>query len=142
MPTSKKKSSGKTAFAAKKAAPAKTTRKAAAQADPPRAKRYGRRKKGKGVTRAIALRTAKRFGNPTDRMQARLRMEAQRCDDPTPLDPKEKLLRVKEAAALIGISHHTLRQWALRDKVVYRRIGGLLLMIPESEVARLRSFGN
>lgn len=95
----------------------------------------------KGVTRAIALRAAKRFGNPTERLQARLQLEAQRSDI-TPLRIDEKLLKVREAAALLGISHHTLRDWALKDKVVYRRLGGVLLMIPESEVERLRSYGN
>jgi hypothetical protein len=101
----------------------------------PRKQRHGR-----GVTRAIALRTMKRFGGPQERLQTRLKLEAGR--DVTPLRIDEKLLKVREAAALLGISHHTLRSWALNDKVIYRRMGGLLMMIPESEVERLRSYGN
>jgi hypothetical protein len=100
-----------------------------------------RRKSVHGVTRATALRSAKRFGTPTERMQARLKFELDR-GDVTPLRADEKLLNLREAAARLGIAHQTLRQWALRDKVVYRRIGGILLMIPESEVERLRSVGN
>jgi excisionase family DNA binding protein len=83
------------------------------------------------------MKNLKRFGSPNDRLQERLKQEAKR--DLSPLAADEKLLNVRQAAARLNISHHTVRQWALDDKMIYRRIGGLMMMIPESEVERLRN---
>jgi Helix-turn-helix domain len=129
MPVTQKKTVKKAASAAKK----RNVKATPARKQTP--------KKRVGVTSAVAKRSAKRFGDPTDRLRERLKEEAKR-GDVTPLDPNDKLLRLREAADRLRISRHTLREWALRDKVIYRRVGGLLLMIPESEVTRLLSYGN
>jgi hypothetical protein len=129
MPTARKKSIGK-------AASTRSAKKATPQHQPRR-----RKKNGLGVSRAVALRSSKRFGNPTERLQARLELEAKR-NELTPLRADEKLFKLADAAALLGIRPWTLRNWALKDKCVYRRIADRMLMIPESEVERLRSHGN
>jgi hypothetical protein len=79
----------------------------------------------------------KRFGDPNERLRDRLAFEAKR--DLTPLSPDDKLLRLREAAAILNVSPHTVRMWALQDKIVYRRLGGLLIMIPTSVVEKLRN---
>lgn len=124
MPVSKKKSIRKAASAAKKAAP-----------------QHKQRRRKIGVTSATAKQSTKKYGHPQQRLEARREWEEKQ--ELTPLQPDDKLLRLKDAAARLGISAWTLRDWALKkDKVVYRRIGGVLLMIPESEVVRLSSHGN
>jgi hypothetical protein len=117
MPTAKKKGNRKAAPAAKKAAP---------------------RRQQRGVKPlTIQQKNAKRFGDPNERLRTRLAFEAKK--DLTPLDPNDQLLRLREAAAILSVSPHTVRMWALQDKIIYRRLGGLLLMIPTSEVERLKN---
>jgi phage antirepressor YoqD-like protein len=78
-----------------------------------------------------------RFGDPNERLRHRLAMEAKQ--EMTALNRDDELLRLRDAAKRLAISHHTLRSWALAGKCVYRRVGGLLMMIPESEIERLRN---
>jgi hypothetical protein len=107
---------------------------------PPKAddSHHKRKKHSLGVTSAQGKRSAKRFGTPAERMKARLAREEQQ-GELTPLRPDDNLLKLSKAAARIGIATWTLRDWALKGKCIYRRVGSLLLMIPESEVERLRS---
>jgi hypothetical protein len=102
---------------AKKAAPARGTKAAAANTEP-----HPSRRRKIGVTSAVAMKNLKRFGSPNDRLQERLKQEAKR--ELSPLAADEKLLNVRQAAARLNISHHTVRSWALDDKMIYRRIGG------------------
>ena len=124
MPVSKKKSIRKAAPAAKKAAPHKQ-----------------RRRKKVGVTSAVAKQTIKKYGPPQHRLVVRREWEKTHLK-PTPLKPDDQLVPLKDAAARLGMKHSTLRTWMLTGKVIYRRLGGVLLSIPESEIEKIRSHGN
>lgn len=49
---------------------------------------------------------------------------------------EDRLVSIKEAAAILGVSHWTLRAWITQGKVASAKLGTRRL-IPESEINKL-----
>lgn len=53
--------------------------------------------------------------------------------------PLPEAISVTKAAEIIGVSHNTIRRWIRRGYMRAYRAGPVLIRIPRSEVARIRT---
>jgi excisionase family DNA binding protein len=54
----------------------------------------------------------------------------------------EKMFRVSELAALLGVKEATIRKWVQLRKIAYVKLNGCAVRIAESEVRRLIADGH